>query len=57
MHRFSARGHRHFFSLGLNILHQGLENHERQSGSRISGKGFICIKMLGFALLIVSHFS
>ena len=26
-------------------------------GSRISGKGFICIKVLGFALMIFSQFS
>ena len=28
-----------------------------RGGSRISGKGFICIKVWGFALLILSHFS
>ena len=28
-----------------------------RSGSRICGKGFVCIKVWGFALLILSHFS
>ena len=27
------------------------------SGSRISGKGVICLNVWGFALLILSHFS
>ena len=30
--------------------------HNIRSGSRISGKGIICIKEWGFALLILSHF-
>ena len=28
-----------------------------RGGSRMSGKGFICIKVLGLAFLILSHFS
>ena len=28
-----------------------------RGGSRISGKGFICIKMWGLALVVFSHFS
>ena len=28
-----------------------------RGGSRFSGKGFKCIKVWGFALLILSHFS
>ena len=44
-------------SMGIVVFNGTEQWWEGRGGFRISGKGIICIKVLGFAMLILSHFS